>query len=177
MLATRSRFSTDDAGWSWLEPDQRSLMLRHGVVSLVLSLLLLVAAAAATIPPVPVAVVSLAAVTGLGAVIARQAWRESHTRLGVSDLGFLVQRATQQDQVGWPSVLAVTGQGHRRRVRIVVTTRTGRIVPAATFSRAPARRWLDECRRHAARRRLEPVKAPDGLGFVAGDLQDQHAGE
>ena len=177
MLATRSRFHSDDAGWSWLEPDQRSLMLRHGVVSLVLSLLLLAAAAAATIPPAPLAVVAFAAVAGLGAVIARQAWRESHTRLGVSDLGLLVQRATQQDQIGWPSVVAVTGKRHRRRVRVIVTTRTGRIVPAATFSRAPARRWLDECGRHAARRRLEPLQAPDGLGFVARDLQDLHAGD
>ena len=169
MLATRSRLTKDDAGWTWLEPEGSSLTIRHAIVSLILSLLLVASAAAASLPPPVVAVPSFALIVGVGALIVRGVWRETHTRLGVSAFGLLLQQGTQQDQVGWPVVVAVMGTRRGRRLRVAVTTRTGDIPVHATFSRDPARQWLVACIDHAAARRLDPQPAPEGAGFIAGD--------
>ena len=169
MLAARSAITTDEAGWTWLGPDRRSLALRHGAVSVAVSVLLVAAAAAATLPPPPVAVPALAAVVAVGAVLVRGTWRDAHTRMAVSALGVLVLSGTAHEQLGWPVILAVTGRRRGRRIRVQVATRTGTIAPAATFGAVAARAWLDEVAREAAARRLDPVPAVDGLGFVAGD--------
>lgn len=169
MLATRSRMTTDEAGWAWLGPDRHSLTLRHGLVSFVLSVMLVGAAAAATLPPPVLAVPLLAAIVGAGALLARTAWRDTHTRLGVSELGLVVQHGAEGDQLGWPTVLAITGERRWRRVRICVDTRSGTIHTSTTFSETPARDWLNACSTHARHRRLDINPAADGLGFVAGD--------
>ena len=169
-MATRSRTTTDDSGWTWLEPERRSLTLRHALVSFVLSLLLVAGAAAATLPPRLLAVPLLAMVMGVGIVIARGTWLESHTRLGVSDIGLLVQRGTDQQQIGWDAVGAVTAYARRGRRRITVTTRSDAIAVQATFSDEPTRRWLAACEAQASARRLDPQPSPRGLGFIAGDL-------
>lgn len=170
MLATRSRTVTDDSGWTWLEPDRRSLTLRHALVSFALSLLLVAGAAAATLPPPLLAVPLLAMVMGAGILLARGTWLESHTRLGVSDIGLLVQRGTDQQQIGWDTVGAVTAYARRGRRRVTVTTRSDSIAVRATFSDEPTRRWLAACQERASARRLDPRPSPRGLGFVAGDF-------
>jgi hypothetical protein len=152
MLAIRSRMTTDDAGWAWLGPERHSLTLRHGVVSMVLSVMLVGAAAAATLPPPLLAVPLLAAVVGAGALLARATWRETHTRLGVSALGLVTQRGAEHDQLGWPTVLAVTGEqrarrGRRgRRVRIRVDTRSGAIRRPRHLQRGPGARLAGRVR-------------------------------
>lgn len=170
MLATRSRTSTDDSGWTWLEPDGRSLTVRHAVVSFVLSVLVVAGAAAATLPPRLIAVPLLAMVMGVGILLARGTWLESHTRLGVSDIGLLVQRGTDQQHIGWAQIGAVTAHARHGRRQVTVTTRSDVIAVRATFSDGPTRRWIAACRDVAAARRLDPVPPPRGLGFVAGDL-------
>lgn len=167
MLVTHSRISTDEAGWTWLAPDRRSLALRHGLVSFAVSLLFVAAAAAATIPPPVLAVPLFAVVVAAGAAIVRAAWRDTHTRIGVSSVGVVVLQGARHDELSWSTVVAVTGERRAGRVRLRVATRSADVRPTATFSRGAAEAWLAVAEDVAAPR-LRPRSASGGLGFVAG---------
>ena len=168
MLPSASRLRVD-AGWTWIEPDRRALVVTHGAASVVVSLLLVAGAATLTIPDWWVGVPLTGAVVATGLAVLRRTWRVTHARAGVSELGLAVMATTDAVHVAWPQVLAVTGRRRGRRVHLVVRSRQGDVAPLASFSHRTARRFLDECADVAARRRLDPHPAPGGLGFVAGD--------
>lgn len=147
-------------------------MLAHGLLSVVVSLLLVAGAAAATLPPPLVAVPSVAAVLGAGIAATRRVWRQTCARIGVSEVGITVVGVTDADQVGWSAIRAVTGHRAGRRIRVHVATNGRAAAPPAAFTATAARTWLDACQRLAAARRLEPVAAPAGLGFVAAGAAD-----
>ena len=170
MLPPRSRIRTDAAGQTWLEPDRVGVSLAHGLLSVVVSVLIIAGAAAATLPPTIVAVPALAGVIGLGAAAVWRVVRATSARVCVGPLGVTVVGPTDAEELSWASIRAVTGAAAGRRTRIRVDASGGAVSPSGSFSTAAARAWLEVCAETAAARRLGPVAAPDGLGFVAGDV-------
>lgn len=149
MLPPRSRIRTDDAGWTWLEPERRGVALAHGLLSVVLSVLLVVGVAAATLAPPLVAVAAVAAVLGVAIAALRRTWRLTRGRVAVSALGLAVVRPADVDQMSWSAVRAVTGHRAGRRVRVRIATSDGVVSPPTAFSSGPAQAWLDVCRQTA----------------------------
>lgn len=152
-------------GWTWLTATRRGTVLRHGLWSVVLSVLLIGLAAAATFPSRWLAVALVAGVLGAGLWLVRSLWNHSHSAVAVSALGVAVRGGFDVAQIGWPAVEAVLGVPHGKRVRILVQTRGARHQTAATFSRAPAEDWLAICAQHARQRRLHPRPVAGMAGF------------
>jgi hypothetical protein len=164
-----STVTTTDDGWTWLSAGRRGAQLRRGFWSVVLSLALIGLAAAATLPPRPIAVPLVAVVLAGGLWTFRSLWHRAHSAVAVSGLGIAVRNGFDVAQISWPAVDAVLGEARGRRMRIVVATRGGgRHGTAATFSRAAALAWLEQCTDHARRRSLRPAQVDGCAGFRAG---------
>lgn len=166
VIGARSEVVVDDDGWVWLAPRPSSMRRAHLAASFVIAVLVLAVMVLLTfLPGWPGVLASVPPVLA-GAALIRTTSRGAMARVALSQVGVLL--ATQADtvQIGWPAVATVMGTPERGRVRVAIATRERRVTSQATFDRAAAEDWLGRATAEARRRNLDPVPAPEGLGFT-----------
>lgn len=165
-MGARSEVVVDDDGWVWLAPRPASLRRLHVVASSVVAVLVVGVMVVLTLLPGWPGVVASVPPVLVGAAIIRMASRRAMARLALSQVGVVL--ATQADtmQIGWPAVATVMGTPERGRVRMTIGTRERHVTSQATFDRDAAEDWLGRATAEARRRNLDPVPAPEGLGFT-----------
>ena len=167
LVLPRSEVVTDDTGWIWLQPVERSTRVRHTVGTFFLALLILVGGATWTLLSPPVGAALTAAVVALGLWLLAGIVRGAASRVALSGLGLYVQDGGRAAQVGWTAVRAVTAEANGRRVRIRIDDGHRARTTRTSFEAPAARTWLAAAEAEAARRQLRPVALPNGAGFTA----------
>lgn len=168
LLGSRSEIAADD-GWLWLRPRRASTRLHHSFASFLLAVLVLTGAAAATLLPPLLAVPTTAAAAVAVVWLVLRTAREGQTRVGLCEVGVLLQDGSFVVQVGWQALRGLRGVAAGSRVRIAVDAGTDSRTTRTAFDRDAARGWLERAAREARRRNLQPQAVDTGLGFTAGE--------
>lgn len=167
LVHPRSEVAAEPDGWTWLRPVAASTRRRHTLGTFLLAVLILGAMATATLLGSPAAIVATVAVAALAATLLIAMVRSAASRVALSGVGIYLQEGASALAVGWPAIRGVTGVARAGRVRIVIDDGYRSRTTRGAFDPAVAAQWLDEATREAARRRLNPQAADNGLGFTA----------
>jgi hypothetical protein len=166
VVRPRSRIVAAAGGLTWLEPVEASTRARHTLGTFLLALLILIGGATATLLPVAAAVPATALVVAAAGWLLLCIVRDAGTRLALSGTGVHLLQGARAQQVGWAAIRGVTARRRGRRLRVVIDDGHRPVTTRASFEAAVTRRWLELVTAEARRRRLDPVVAPDGLGFT-----------
>lgn len=166
LVAPRSEVVAEATGWTWLQPVRTSTRRRHTLGTFLLATLIVIGMATATLLPPPASVAATVAVAGAAIALFVAILRSAASRIALSGAGVYLQEGAHAQEVGWAAVRGLTTAPRRGRVRIVIDDGYRSRTTRSAFDVAPAAKWLEEARHEAARRRLHPIVAPDGMGFT-----------
>lgn len=167
LVVPRSEVTTDETGWTWLQPRPASTRVRHTLGTFVLAALIVLGGAAWYLlpPPYPLPATLLVAAVGVWLLVGIAFGAGS--RVALSDLGLYVQDGGSAAQLGWSAIAGVTAVTAGRRWRIRIDDGARSRTTRAAFEVPVARQWLALVTAEAERRRLSPMALPDGGGFTS----------
>jgi hypothetical protein len=167
MLDPASEVRTARDGWTWLRPRASSLKRVQLVAWAILAFALAVGSAGVVLlPALPAVIVALVAL-GVALLVARVSVRGAHTRVGVSDLGLLVQMGPRVLQASWSAVGTVRLVPRGARCHVLVVLDGGsRHQTAATFDASACELWLDRATEAARAAGRSPRTLEYGAGFT-----------
>lgn len=166
LVVPHSEVTTDEAGWTWLQPRPASTRVRHTLGTFCLAALIVIGGATWYLLPPPYPLPATLLVVAVGVWLFVGIAFGAGSRVALSDIGLYVQDGGSAAQLGWSAIVGVTAVSAGRRWRIRIDDGSRSRTTRAAFDVAVARRWLALVLAEADRRRLDPVVLPDGAGFT-----------